>query len=66
MNAEEIRGEAMKLFEKSFDDEENKTDEAKNDGEAEKVAAYYSGWRDAILELFPDIDVDDPKDFPLP
>jgi hypothetical protein len=66
MTAEKIRDEAKGLFEKSITDEEEKTDKAKDENEAQNVLSYYSGWRDALLELFPDLDVDDPKDFPLP
>jgi hypothetical protein len=66
MTAEEIRDEAKRLFERSFTDEEEKTDNAKSEDEAQNVLRYYSGWRDVLLELFPDIDVDDRRDFPLP
>ena len=66
MSFDEIKDEARRLFEKSIDDEEEKTNNAKSENEVQKVAAYYAGWRDALLELFPDVDVEDPNDFPLP
>jgi len=66
MSFDEIKDEARRLFEKSIDDEEEKTNNAKSEDEVQKVAAYYAGWRDVLLELFPDVDVEDPNDFPLP
>ena len=66
MEFERIEEEARELFDKSFEEEDEKTNEAKSDAEVERIAAYYSGWRDVLLQLFPTIDVDDPRDYPMP
>jgi len=66
MTPEDLREEARRLFDESLDSEEEKTTEAANEAEAKRVIAYYTGWREALLKLFPDLDVDDPRDFPLP
>ena len=66
MTTEELREVARRLFEESLDRQEEKTDAAPNRSEADLITAYFTGWREALLELFPDLDVDDPSDFPLP
>jgi hypothetical protein len=66
MNTKEIRAEARRLFDESLDLEEELTSGVVDDAEARRLTAYHTGWREALLKLFPDLDVDDPRDFPIP
>jgi len=48
---------AKETFNASFDDQDKAVDEAPTENELRFAVAYYTGFRDAIRELFPEVDM---------
>ena len=55
----ELRDKASRLLKKSYDDQDKADDEVVTEKDLQFVVAYFSGYRESIRELFPDIEDDE-------